>query len=590
MAGLVKVTIGDKEWIVSLASDYFELVQGLGGIPGIDPGTGMLFDLGSEQDINVTTEPMLFPLDIAFFNEEMKITEVYRDVEPGYLVHSMLPARFFLEVNAGELEGIALGDTVSVELLPFEETPAAPDWLSMMFGLAGFLLLGTLTVSSARDFTGKASEEPELKPALLPQVSSRKSAAGYELETDRMGNIIITRSDDPNKGVFLQFESDRALVYDLLKKGEGKDLDAGWKIKIKRSEPRVSILDELWESSAQSQRLPSTAKKPTRDDVTVETWQERDRLGIWVTDRRTDNVIAEWWDEDARAMFEQGWFKPGVPQRTTERPSSVFVDSVLDYAESVGMLAGGKYVAQAIKDACYWTAVNKDTGEIAESYTPYTSSGRALIGGKAFVSRNWQGTALVEVWRHPGRYSENLKIEPVASERLVLKTTPAAIATVGKPTGTCYADAWRFVIKEEEGNLVHGTVFSGGRRMGHAWVETLTGWIWEPQTGWYFTNLGFRDSFAPDGETRYTAEQAAVMAARAKHLGPWTKQERQRYLKEKSPAVIREQPRPPKSKDKLEFLPDSPEYLAYTIDDIGYRDRIDSAFLNAIARSRGKWS
>ncbi|MBI2852743.1 MAG: hypothetical protein HYX84_06545, partial [Chloroflexi bacterium] len=374
----------------------------------------------------------------------------------------------------------------------------------------------------------------------------------------------------------------------LLKKGEKKDLDAGWKIKIKQSEPRASILDELWESSAQPQRLPSTAKKPTRHDVTVETWQERDRLGIWITDKRTDKVIAVWWDEDAREMFEQGFFKPGVPQRTTEKSSRAFIDSVLDYAESVGLLVGGKYVAQAIKDACYWTAVNKDSGEITESYAPYTSSGRALRGGKAFVSRHWQGPVVVEVWRQPGRYSEGLTIEPVLSEKLTLQKAPATITSGGKPTGTCYADAWRFLIKEEEGNLVHGTVFSGGRRTGHAWVETLTGWIWEPQTGRYFTNLGFRDSFAPDGETRYTAEQAAVMAARAKHLGPWNEQERRRYLKEKSPAVIPEQPRHSKSKDKFEFLPDSPEYLAYTIDDIGYRDRIDSAFLNAIARSRGK--
>jgi len=200
-------------------------------------------------------------------------------------------------------------------------------------------------------------------------------------------------------------------------------------------------------------------------------------------------------------MFEQGFFKPGVPQRTTEKPSREFVNSVLDYAESVGLLAGNKYVAQ---------------------------------------------------------------------------------------TGTCYADAWRFLIKEGEGNLVHGTVFSGGRRMGHAWVETSTGWIWEPETGRYFTLLGFRDAFAPAKEIRYTPEESAIMAARTKHLGPWTEPERQRYLKEKSPAVIPEQPHPQRSKEKLEFLPDSPEFLAYTIDDIGYRDRIDSAFLSAIDRARGK--
>ena len=79
--------------------------------------------------------------------------------------------------------------------------------------------------------------------------------------------------------------------------------------------------------------------KPYRSDVTVRSWQERDRLGIWITDKRTGKTIAEWWDEDAREMFEQGFFKPGVPQYSWEKPGRDFVESVLDYAESVGMLA-----------------------------------------------------------------------------------------------------------------------------------------------------------------------------------------------------------------------------------------------------------
>jgi uncharacterized membrane protein (UPF0127 family) len=588
MAGQALVAIKDKQWAVDIAITHWELSQGLGGLPELPLETGMLFDLGFEQTIQVTTVPMLFSLDIAFLSDELMVTEVYHNIEPGYLVTTTQPAHYFIEVNAGELEGIAPGDTVSVDLLPFEEISVAPDWLSITFGLAGFLMLGTLTVSVARDFTGKALEETEEKPVLLPQVSPGQSTGSYQLEMDRIGNIIITRLDDHGKDVLLQFESDKALVYDLLKKVEKRDMDAGWKVKIKQSEPRASVLDELWESSAQPQRLPSTAKKPARHDVKVETWQERDRIGIWITDRRTDKVIAEWWDEDALEMFEQGFFKPGVPQRTTEKPSRAFVDSVLAYAESVGLIAGGKYLAQTVRDAYYWTALSNNTGEIAESYTPYTSSGRALRGGKAFISRHWQGLALVEVWKQPGRYSEGLRIEPVASERLTLKKVPAAITTEGKLTGTCYADAWRFLIKEGEGKLIHGTVFSGGRRMGHAWVETSTGWVWEPETGRYFTLLGFRDTFAPDVESRYTAEEAAIMAARTKHLGPWTKQQRRQYLKDKSPAAISEQPRQSRQKSRLEFLPDSPEFLAYTIDDIGYRDRIDSAFLSAIARAGGK--
>jgi len=41
-----------------------------------------------------------------------------------------------------------------------------------------------------------------------------------------------------------------------------------------------------------------------------------------------------------------------------------------------------------------------------------------------------------------------------------------------------------------------------------------------------------------------------------------------------------------KGNNELEFLPDSPEFLAYTIDDIGYRSKIDNAFMQAIARVR----
>lgn len=89
---------------------------------------------------------------------------------------------------------------------------------------------------------------------------------------------------------------------------------------------------------------------PTRDAVEIGSWQERDRLGIWITDKRTGKIIAEWWDENAREMFEDGFFKPGVPQRDIDKPSRAFLESVLDYAESVGLIAGrGEYMAQTVK-------------------------------------------------------------------------------------------------------------------------------------------------------------------------------------------------------------------------------------------------
>ncbi len=155
MIGQVKVAIADKEWLASLASNYWELVQGLGGIPEIDHGTGMIFDLGFEQGITVTTEPMLFPLDIAFLNEALVVTEVYRSLQPGYLVHSTLSARYFLEVNAGELDGIDVGSQAVLDLLVLEEESMAPGWVPVMTLFVGFALTGFLTVGLVRDIAGE---------------------------------------------------------------------------------------------------------------------------------------------------------------------------------------------------------------------------------------------------------------------------------------------------------------------------------------------------------------------------------------------------------------------------------------------------
>ncbi|GAI55461.1 unnamed protein product, partial [marine sediment metagenome] len=79
--------------------------------------------------------------------------------------------------------------------------------------------------------------------------------------------------------------------------------------------------------------------KPTREDVSVNSWVERDRLGIWITDNRTDKTIIEWWDGAARQMFDDGFFKEATFTRSGELGGAPFIDSVLDYAEENGFLA-----------------------------------------------------------------------------------------------------------------------------------------------------------------------------------------------------------------------------------------------------------
>jgi uncharacterized membrane protein (UPF0127 family) len=153
MAGQVRVTIAGKEWQASLASTPQELVQGLGGITEMPPATGMLFDVGFEQTITVTTTPMLFPLDIAFLSEAMEVTEIYHDIQPGYLVTSTLPARYFLEVNAGELDGVDSGSQALFELLTPVNAVEAPDWITPLIFFMGLTLMGFFAV-------GMSASEP----------------------------------------------------------------------------------------------------------------------------------------------------------------------------------------------------------------------------------------------------------------------------------------------------------------------------------------------------------------------------------------------------------------------------------------------
>ena len=96
MAEQVLFTIGNKEWQASLVSTSWEMSQGLGGIAELPQNTGMVFDVGSERYIQVTTEPMLFPIDIAFLSDGLVVTETYRNIGPG----EMQLTRMLLAANS----------------------------------------------------------------------------------------------------------------------------------------------------------------------------------------------------------------------------------------------------------------------------------------------------------------------------------------------------------------------------------------------------------------------------------------------------------------------------------------------------------
>jgi len=80
----------------------------------------MLFDRGVDQSyIRIDMSRMLFNLDIIFISSRSGVVGVLSNVQPGEsevsLQNDIYPgARYFLEVNAGESEGIEFGDDVVI--------------------------------------------------------------------------------------------------------------------------------------------------------------------------------------------------------------------------------------------------------------------------------------------------------------------------------------------------------------------------------------------------------------------------------------------------------------------------------------------
>jgi len=88
--------------------------------------------------------------------------------------------------------------------------------------------------------------------------------------------------------------------------------------------------------------------------------------------------------------------------------------------------------------------------------------------------------------------------------------------------GMCYREAYRFLMKEGDW-LVHGTIISPAdkREVNHAWVEFNSGWVWEPQTEKFMRLSDFNTWFQPKVEAKYTAKEAAILAVKNMHFGPW---------------------------------------------------------------------
>ena len=405
MPGQSIITIQDKQWQVTLATTYVELTTGLSGVASLAAGTGMLFVLETRRQVTVDTSRMLFPLDIIFISENTVI-DVASDIEPGYLVTEETLCDMFLEVNAGEAAGVEVGDAVTTatiqqlgidfsQIVSFAIPLAALGFVSAMVGGMAGMMGGSSRSSSEVRWLGRPRTEEERAkvheefygPKELPprgtglrerreptegrklgepkteaeRREAHKRKYGTEELPERGKGMGHPSSEEeatfpPEARKDLTFckhmwDLEKTLGRPFTKEEVAKRWES-WKelrYRSKTEEERILThslkygIEELPERG--SGRHSGT--EPTRDDVEVHAWQERDHLSIWAEDKRTGESIAEWWDDEARQMFEDGFFKPGVPQYSWEKPGRAFVDSVLDYLEETGVLAAERSPATA---------------------------------------------------------------------------------------------------------------------------------------------------------------------------------------------------------------------------------------------------
>jgi len=118
-----RVRIGRGEWRVEIASREASRTRGLSGRRQVPAGTGMLFAFPREELLYFHMRDCYVPLDIAFISADMRVVHVRTMVveddpaDPKAIYSSRFPARFALEVPAGELRGAGVKVGDHVELL-----------------------------------------------------------------------------------------------------------------------------------------------------------------------------------------------------------------------------------------------------------------------------------------------------------------------------------------------------------------------------------------------------------------------------------------------------------------------------------------
>lgn len=109
----IDVMIGENKYYVDVAETREEKYKGLRGVEKLDKNKGMLFVWDDPENVTMTMDETLIPLDQVFINEDWKVTKVaHRDDTENDDLVGKANTIMVLEVNINS--GIKVGDEFDI--------------------------------------------------------------------------------------------------------------------------------------------------------------------------------------------------------------------------------------------------------------------------------------------------------------------------------------------------------------------------------------------------------------------------------------------------------------------------------------------
>jgi len=107
----LRLTVGKKEFEITVAEDDASRVTGLLKTDKLPKGEGMLFKFEPNYKVSMTMEGMKYPLDMVFIYDNKVVDKIYAPINATEIT-SEYEADSLLEINAGESKGIRRGNKI----------------------------------------------------------------------------------------------------------------------------------------------------------------------------------------------------------------------------------------------------------------------------------------------------------------------------------------------------------------------------------------------------------------------------------------------------------------------------------------------